>query len=41
MTEITASWICLFTPLAAVAVIALGGNRLTRRGLRPCHILSR
>ncbi|HST25507.1 MAG TPA: NADH-quinone oxidoreductase subunit L [Gaiellaceae bacterium] len=31
MTEITTSWICLFTPLAAVAVIALGGNRFTRR----------
>ena len=31
MTEITTSWICLFAPLAAVAVIALGGNRLSRR----------
>jgi NADH-quinone oxidoreductase subunit L len=31
MTEITTSWICLFAPLAAVAVIALGGNGLSRR----------
>src|SRR5438874_3157697 len=31
MTEITTAWICLFCPLVAVAVIALGGNRLSRR----------
>jgi NADH-quinone oxidoreductase subunit L len=31
VTEITTAWICLFTPLAAVAVIALGGNALSRR----------
>jgi NADH-quinone oxidoreductase subunit L len=31
MTEITTAWICLFLPLAAVGVIALGGNRLSRR----------
>jgi len=31
MTEITTSWICLFCPLAAVVVIALGGNRFSRR----------
>jgi NADH-quinone oxidoreductase subunit L len=31
MTEITTAWICLFTPLAAVAVIALGRNALSRR----------
>jgi NADH-quinone oxidoreductase subunit L len=30
-TAITTAWICLFTPLAAVAVIALGGNVLSRR----------
>ena len=31
MTEITASWICLFLPLLGVAVITLGGNRFSRR----------
>ncbi len=31
MTEITTAWICLFCPLAAVGVIALGGNRFSRR----------
>src|SRR5437667_6652760 len=31
MTEITTAWICLFLPLAAVVVIALGGNRFSRR----------
>jgi NADH-quinone oxidoreductase subunit L len=31
MPEITAAWICLFLPLAAVAVIALGGDRFSRR----------
>src|ERR1700693_4977346 len=31
MTEITTAWICLFLPLAGVGVIALGGNRLSRR----------
>src|ERR1700687_3441037 len=31
MTEITTSWICLFSPLVAVVVIALGGNRFSRR----------
>jgi NADH-quinone oxidoreductase subunit L len=31
MTVITASWICLFLPLAAVAAIALGGNAFSRR----------
>ncbi len=31
MTEITTSWICLFSPLVAVIVIALGGNRFSRR----------
>jgi NADH-quinone oxidoreductase subunit L len=31
MTEITTAWICLFLPLAAAGVIALGGNRLSRR----------
>ena len=31
MTAITTAWICLFMPLAAVAVIALGGNALSRR----------
>jgi NADH-quinone oxidoreductase subunit L len=30
-TEITTAWICLFTPLAAVALITLGGNALSRR----------
>jgi NADH-quinone oxidoreductase subunit L len=30
-TVVTSSWICLFLPLAAVAVIALGGNRFSRR----------
>jgi NADH-quinone oxidoreductase subunit L len=30
-TAITTAWICLFTPLAAVAVIALGHNALSRR----------
>jgi NADH-quinone oxidoreductase subunit L len=31
VTVITTAWICLFTPLAAVAVIALSGNALSRR----------
>ena len=31
MTEITTAWICLFLPLAAVGLITLGGNVLTRR----------
>jgi NADH-quinone oxidoreductase subunit L len=31
VTEITTAWICLFCPLAAVGVIALAGNRLSRR----------
>ena len=31
MTEITTAWICLFLPLGAVGVIALGGNVLSRR----------
>jgi len=31
MTEITTSWICLFSPLVAVVAIALGGNRFSRR----------
>ena len=31
MTVVTASWVCLFLPLAAVAVIALGGNGFSRR----------
>src|SRR5215470_8184104 len=31
MTVVTASWICLFLPLLAVAVITLGGNALSRR----------
>jgi NADH-quinone oxidoreductase subunit L len=31
MTEITTSWICLFCPLVAVVVIALGGNLFSRR----------
>ena len=31
MTEITTAWICLFTPLAAVALITLGGNAFSRR----------
>jgi NADH-quinone oxidoreductase subunit L len=30
-TEITTAWICLFTPLAAVALITLGGNAFSRR----------
>src|SRR6478736_398388 len=30
-TEITTAWICLFTPIAAVALITLGGNALSRR----------
>jgi len=29
---IVAAWICLISPLAATALIALAGNRLTRRG---------
>jgi NADH-quinone oxidoreductase subunit L len=31
VTEITTAWICLFLPLVAVVVIALGGNLLSRR----------
>jgi NADH-quinone oxidoreductase subunit L len=31
MTVVTASWICLFLPLVAVAVIALGGSVFSRR----------
>src|SRR5690348_11892145 len=29
---VVAAWICLISPLAATALIALAGNRLTRRG---------
>jgi NADH-quinone oxidoreductase subunit L len=31
MTEISTAWICLFLPLGAVGVIALGGNVLSRK----------
>src|SRR5262245_66411363 len=30
-TAITTAWICLFAPLAGVALITLGGNALSRR----------